>query len=114
MSYFNLFFLTFLTAQPCDLRKFPDGYVCVCNATFCDTLEDVAPEQGSAVLVSSSQGGLRFQVKRLNYQQSLSTSGSNNVPEVIIRDAFEGPQQEVFKIHCNAWTVLLYLILFSD
>lgn len=26
---------------PCELRKYsPSGYVCVCNATYCDTLEE--------------------------------------------------------------------------
>lgn len=26
--------------KPCVLRKYPAGYVCVCNATYCDTLEE--------------------------------------------------------------------------
>lgn len=26
--------------KPCVLRKYPTGFVCVCNATYCDTLDD--------------------------------------------------------------------------
>lgn len=26
--------------SPCELRKYSSGFVCVCNATYCDTLEE--------------------------------------------------------------------------
>lgn len=43
-------------AKPCVLRKYPDGYVCVCNSTYCDTLEDVPNDlNGRFIVVSSSR-----------------------------------------------------------
>uniref|UniRef100_A0A182NS10 Glucosylceramidase n=1 Tax=Anopheles dirus TaxID=7168 RepID=A0A182NS10_9DIPT len=46
---------------PCALRQYESGAVCVCNVTYCDTLEFTVPsELGSFLLVSSSRGGLRF------------------------------------------------------
>uniref|UniRef100_A0A182IUS7 Glucosylceramidase n=1 Tax=Anopheles atroparvus TaxID=41427 RepID=A0A182IUS7_ANOAO len=49
--------------NPCALRQYSSGSVCVCNVTYCDTLEFEDPtEPGSFVLVSSSAGGLRFAV----------------------------------------------------
>ena len=43
-------------ALPCILKKFPDGFVCVCNETYCDTLEDDKPENAySFLLITSSR-----------------------------------------------------------
>ncbi|XP_063705245.1 lysosomal acid glucosylceramidase [Culicoides brevitarsis] len=53
-----------VAASPCHLRPFKAGLVCVCNSTYCDTLEFNAPRKnGSFVLVSTSEQGLRFQKK---------------------------------------------------
>lgn len=43
--------------KPCALRKYPAGYVCVCNATYCDTFEEDSvtlrdPDQ--LILITSS------------------------------------------------------------
>ncbi|XP_019534823.3 lysosomal acid glucosylceramidase [Aedes albopictus] len=46
---------------PCALRQYPTGSVCVCNVTYCDTLEFEDPSQpGEFVLVTSSKNGTRF------------------------------------------------------
>lgn len=44
-----------LTATPCSLRKFPNGFVCVCNETYCDELDHLAAEDSNIVIVSSSK-----------------------------------------------------------
>lgn len=47
--------------RPCQLQKFDKGYVCVCNETYCDTLDFTRPTtQGEYVLISSSKSGHRF------------------------------------------------------
>ena len=47
--------------MPCILREYKTGLVCVCNATYCDTLELEAPSaEGEVVLISTSKNGLRF------------------------------------------------------
>uniref|UniRef100_A0A8W7PP31 Glucosylceramidase n=1 Tax=Anopheles coluzzii TaxID=1518534 RepID=A0A8W7PP31_ANOCL len=56
---------------PCALRQYPNGAVCVCNATYCDTLEYREPtELGSFLLVSSSSGGLRFAQTEGNFSRT--------------------------------------------
>lgn len=51
----NLLFVLPL-AMPCAPQEFTDGIVCVCNDTYCDTLEDVEPTgENDFVAVSSSK-----------------------------------------------------------
>lgn len=39
-------------SRPCALRSFPDGQVCVCNATYCDTLDEpLIPSSQDQVIV---------------------------------------------------------------
>ncbi|XP_011192894.2 lysosomal acid glucosylceramidase [Zeugodacus cucurbitae] len=46
---------------PCVLREYSTGLVCVCNATYCDYLENPTLEnEKEFVVVSSSKAGLRF------------------------------------------------------
>ncbi|XP_058456410.1 lysosomal acid glucosylceramidase [Malaya genurostris] len=53
--------LTASEAVPCALREYPTGSVCVCNSTYCDTLEFEEPiTVGGFLLVSSSRDGIRF------------------------------------------------------
>ncbi|CAD6992978.1 unnamed protein product [Ceratitis capitata] len=48
-------------SAPCALREYKNGFVCVCNATYCDYLDDPSPEnEEEFVIVSSSKAGLRF------------------------------------------------------
>ncbi|XP_050327113.1 lysosomal acid glucosylceramidase-like isoform X1 [Bactrocera neohumeralis] len=62
------------TSTPCALREYPAGLVCVCNATYCDYLENPSPEnENEFVIVSSSKGGLRFD----------TTSGTINASDFI-------------------------------
>ncbi|XP_049303747.1 lysosomal acid glucosylceramidase-like isoform X2 [Bactrocera dorsalis] len=50
-------------STPCALREYPAGLVCVCNATYCDYLENPSPEnENEFVIVSSSKAGLRFDI----------------------------------------------------
>ncbi|XP_053667414.1 lysosomal acid glucosylceramidase [Anopheles marshallii] len=57
---------------PCALRQYATGAVCVCNATYCDTLEFTEPtELGSFVLVSSSRDGLRFALAEGNFSRTI-------------------------------------------
>lgn len=67
---FDFIFYTSLTflGVPCILRPYETGMVCVCNASYCDTLEFELPKHnGSIVIVSSSEQGLRFDVNEDNF-----------------------------------------------
>jgi len=64
-SVLTLFLVIFFNVQPnfaniCHYKTFQDGLVCVCNRTFCDTLEFNLPAEGKLLLVSTNQNGLRF------------------------------------------------------
>lgn len=55
-------------AKPCDIRAYKTGLVCVCNDTYCDTLEFQLPENDGEVLIfSTSKSGLRFNEIRTNF-----------------------------------------------
>uniref|UniRef100_A0A336LVU1 Glucosylceramidase n=3 Tax=Culicoides sonorensis TaxID=179676 RepID=A0A336LVU1_CULSO len=71
--------------SPCILRPYPDGLVCVCNSTYCDTLEFSLPTQnGSILIVSTSEQGLRFK----------QTEGNFNSDEKIIINDFNQNRQK--------------------
>ncbi|XP_065074238.1 lysosomal acid glucosylceramidase [Ochlerotatus camptorhynchus] len=54
-----------VASLPCALRQYPTGSVCVCNVTYCDTLQFEDPsESGEFMLVSSSRDGARFAQSR--------------------------------------------------
>lgn len=49
--------------KPCQLREYKNGYVCVCNETYCDTTDVKKPTKfGEFVIVSSTKAGQRFNV----------------------------------------------------
>lgn len=51
--------------NPCKIRKTKYGNVCVCTADYCDTLEDIEPQNvGDYVVVSSSKGSAPFLVRK--------------------------------------------------
>lgn len=51
---------------PCELRKYSDGYVCVCNETYCDTLNVEKPKNFGDYIVVSSSNSERFVVESKN------------------------------------------------
>ncbi|XP_001657204.2 glucosylceramidase [Aedes aegypti] len=60
-----------VASLPCALRQYPTGSVCVCNVTYCDTLEFEDPSRpGEFVLVSSSRNGTRFGQSRGKFVQA--------------------------------------------
>lgn len=66
-----------IPASPCKLRPYRTGLVCVCNATYCDTLEFLLPSaKGAFLVVSTSEQGLRFQ----------QTTGKFNTEATTIHD----------------------------
>lgn len=72
--------------RACALRQYPNGYVCVCNATYCDTLNTNRPAvKGEYLLVSSSESGARFQTKRGQFRSSSPkpTFRNDSFPSVI-------------------------------
>lgn len=67
---------------PCALRQYPSGSVCVCNVTYCDTLELVEPtEPGEYLLVSSSRDGQRFNQSTGSFERAFNRSSF--VPTVL-------------------------------
>ncbi|XP_055677795.1 lysosomal acid glucosylceramidase [Lutzomyia longipalpis] len=57
---------------PCNLREYPNGYVCVCSKTNCDFLDENVdnPGESDIVIVTSSQAGLRFNVSKFSWPTS--------------------------------------------
>lgn len=53
------------TSNPCNFRPIRSG-VCVCNATYCDTLDAPVPVCGEYILVTSSKDGKRFDIIKSN------------------------------------------------
>lgn len=50
-----------MSAKQCAPRVYKTGIVCVCNVTYCDTLEFIPPKNnGDVLIISTSQNGLRF------------------------------------------------------
>ncbi|XP_050353713.1 putative glucosylceramidase 3 [Nymphalis io] len=45
---------------PCAPRQYNESVVCVCNATYCDTVSRVVPERGTYIMYTSSKTGKRF------------------------------------------------------
>ncbi|XP_044017101.1 lysosomal acid glucosylceramidase-like [Aphidius gifuensis] len=55
--------IEFSKADDCIPRKFPNGIVCVCNSTYCDSIEiDVPPKEKFRSYISSKDGK-RFEVE---------------------------------------------------
>uniref|UniRef100_A0A8C3U7R3 Glucosylceramidase n=1 Tax=Catharus ustulatus TaxID=91951 RepID=A0A8C3U7R3_CATUS len=65
-------------ARPCIPKDFGHGsVVCVCNATYCDTLDPlVLPAPGSYVKYESSKAGKRLERSEGRFQSSLRTPGN--------------------------------------
>ncbi|XP_032060311.1 lysosomal acid glucosylceramidase-like isoform X1 [Aythya fuligula] len=64
-------------AQPCSPKYFGrDSMVCVCNATYCDTLDPVVlPAPGTYVKYESSKAGKRLERSEGSFQRSLRAPG---------------------------------------
>lgn len=59
-----------VSISACYLRKYPNGYVCVCNETHCDDLKMDEPVNfGDYILVTSSKSGQRFDVTHGSFIQ---------------------------------------------
>uniref|UniRef100_A0A663N5U3 Glucosylceramidase n=1 Tax=Athene cunicularia TaxID=194338 RepID=A0A663N5U3_ATHCN len=65
-------------ARPCSPKYFGrDSMVCVCNATYCDTLDPlVLPAPGTYVKYESSKAGKRLERSQGSFQRSLHTPGT--------------------------------------
>ncbi|KAM9264324.1 uncharacterized protein RDI95_013371 [Morus bassanus] len=65
-------------ARPCSPKYFGrDAMVCVCNATYCDTLDPVVlPALGTYVKYESSKAGKRLERSEGNFQHSLHAPGT--------------------------------------
>ncbi|XP_068519158.1 collagen alpha-2(I) chain-like isoform X2 [Anas acuta] len=64
-------------ARPCSPKYFGrDSMVCVCNATYCDTLDPVVlPAPGTYVKYESSKAGKRLERSEGSFQRSLRAPG---------------------------------------
>ncbi|NXY51832.1 GLCM Glucosylceramidase, partial [Ceuthmochares aereus] len=63
-------------AQPCSPKSFGhDAIVCVCNATYCDTLDPVVvPAVGTYVKYESSKAGKRLERSEGTFQRNAKTT----------------------------------------
>ncbi|XP_068024979.1 lysosomal acid glucosylceramidase-like isoform X3 [Melanerpes formicivorus] len=64
-------------ARPCSPKHFgQDSIVCVCNATYCDTLDPVVlPAPGAYIKYESSKAGKRLERSEGSFQRSLHAPG---------------------------------------
>jgi glucosylceramidase len=61
LQYSNNKYKSSADCLPCNERFLGEGIVCVCNSSYCDTLEFVEPKNvGDILIISSSEKGLRF------------------------------------------------------
>ncbi|XP_070498243.1 lysosomal acid glucosylceramidase-like [Chironomus tepperi] len=61
------------SSKPCVLKSFNTGLVCVCNSTYCDTLNFKLPVKiGDALIISSSKSGLRFHESHAKFNESIN------------------------------------------
>lgn len=69
LSWFFVLNVVLCVQKPCQLRKYPAGFVCVCNETFCDTMDVDKPQKfGDFVLISSTKSGKRFDVSKGSFK----------------------------------------------
>lgn len=62
-------------AYPCERRTTSHGFVCVCNATYCDTPPAVTLSPGSAAIVESGEQLGVMLPNSVKFSQSASTDG---------------------------------------
>lgn len=71
------------TSKPCIYQSTNVGGICICNETYCDTLDVPQPNCGEYILVTSSKNGKRFETIMANIDSvSNSSDGSNRWLEI--------------------------------
>ncbi|XP_044021245.1 lysosomal acid glucosylceramidase-like [Aphidius gifuensis] len=60
------------TENECIPRKFPDGIVCVCNSTYCDSIGVDVPPKGKFRSYISSEDGKRFKIEDGDFNNDTS------------------------------------------
>lgn len=63
LSALMLVAIAMSTSNPCNFSQIRDG-VCICNSTYCDTLDVPNADCGEYVLVTSSKSGKRFDITK--------------------------------------------------
>lgn len=81
------------TEKPCRLRELSDGFVCVCNDDYCDTLEIPEPTSSNEwIFVTSSKSGDRFNYKIGEFQSEIERNyihQNTTTIEIIASDTFQ-------------------------
>lgn len=105
-----------IASNPCEIRAFKTGLVCVCNETYCDTLEFELPENdGEVLILSTSKSGLRFHETRTKFGEfkvtipngpyhygSEKNSNFEMAKQILkIPDRFEEPLDYVVNVSIN-------------
>lgn len=64
--------------------------VCVCNATYCDTLpEDLSPAKGQFISYTSNKAGLRFHIDKGAFQNTFSKRRVTTRIEININKTYQ-------------------------
>lgn len=80
--------------KPCQLREYSAGYVCVCNETYCDTMNVKTPTLfGDYIVISSSKSGKRFEVSKGRFKPK-SYPSVIRVKRLIKRNIGEEEEEE--------------------
>lgn len=71
-------------AVPCAKRHIGNhsSFVCVCNATYCDTLEDGTVEPHQLLVFTSDQAENRFKSKKINVKEAVTGSEDGQVVRI--------------------------------
>lgn len=60
----------FIIGDECVSRKFGDSVVCVCNATYCDTISEPQLQQNQFMWYTSTRSGKRMELSVDNFSES--------------------------------------------
>lgn len=68
------------TANPCSARDYGKGsVVCVCNISYCDTIEPIEQQENVVSVIESSKIGLRFNRSHINLVKDDTTGDSADI-----------------------------------
>lgn len=73
VCFIQMFAVASAVENPCNYQQMSDGGVCICNSTYCDTLDVPLVDCGQFVLVTSSKAGKRFDIVNLSTSLNKST-----------------------------------------
>lgn len=70
--------------KPCNRKFYPDGFVCVCNSSYCDTVESVDKIDSNNFYQEFVTSKSRYRLEKFKFKFDLFPSKGNNCHTVTI------------------------------